>query len=182
MDFNRTGLPEKPLFTSAFAAGWGRFALLFPQKTEQIYLSGAGAMARLVFERGGDCRQLAVAACLAGPAVFSHQPDERVDKKVRDLAREIMKVEEAGMARLGAAVGHLCADARLFLQASAVMLLDRAAAEGGEESCNTYLEALALYSSARGGADIYRLDAHFERAARRAAALSDIGPHGFGRA
>ncbi len=140
-------------------------------------------MARLISERGGDCRQVAAAACLAGPAVFSSCPDARIDKKVRAFADHIMVVEQGGVQALSDKMPQLSADARLFLQVSAVMLLDRMAGEGTHDSAaahelqDSYIEALALYSCARGMVDTYKLDTRFEIAAMKVTTILESSSH-----
>jgi hypothetical protein len=130
-------------------------------------------MARLIAERGGDFRQVAAAACLAGPAAFSAQPDGRLDKRVVAFAGEIMAFEEDPSCILSA-------DARLFLQASAILLLEGMARE---KNCTTaelqksYAQALELYSLARGSRDLYRMDTLFEIAAMKATTLLEKGNH-----
>jgi len=172
MNFDQTGLPDRPIFRASFDAGWERHSA--SGGDEAAYLRGPVAMARLVQERGGDCRQAVAAACLAGPAAFSENPDLRLDKKILSFAREIMEagaVEESLLPRL---VPMMSSDARLFLQASAVLMLD--GLHDGDMQ-KTYIEALDLYSAARGTQDTYRLDTRFEIAAMKVTTLLEDRSH-----
>jgi hypothetical protein len=184
MNFAQTGLPERSLFHMAFEAGWEKFRIMFSHDlagAEARYLAGPVAMARLVLERGGDCRQVPAAACLAGPAVFCRYPDQRFDSRVLDFAQQIMKLEISEGKILPSAVAGLSPDAHLFLQVSAVMLLNQLVGEPAGKDAEvsssaldkSYEEALCLYSAARGAQDAFRLDTVFLIAAMKVTTVLD---------
>lgn len=161
MDFGQTGLPDRPLFRAAFDAGFDRACAA---GAAERYFSGPVAMARLIERHGGGNHRLAAAACLAGPAVFTREQDEGIDADIRDFACVIMAVESTDPRSWHAVIPSLSVDARLFLQASAVMSLDGVASE------TAYVLALDLYTSARGVKDAFGLDGVLGEAAMRAAA------------
>lgn len=176
MNFEQTGLPDRPLFRTAFGAGLERAGGDIAD-----YLSGPVALARLIYAHGGDCRQVAAAACLAGHAAFSSEPDPRLDQKVRDFAQQVVAIEAAGD-RADRMIPNLSPDARLFFQVSAIAVLDRTVAARSvpaDELQKTYAEALDLYSAARGSHDTYGLDTLFEIAAMKVTtALGGLGHSG----
>ena len=95
MDFQQTYLPESQIYREAFKAGWTHYLIQHDRNAdlaEQAYLKGPVAMARLIQEHGGDVRQIAAAACLAGPAVFSEHPAQWLDKRLVEFSREIRGV------------------------------------------------------------------------------------------
>jgi hypothetical protein len=178
MDFAQTGLPDKPLFRTAFSAGWKKYMALHDDMSVKDaaagYLRGPVAMARLIVERGGDCRCTAAAACLAAPAVFSGYPDGALDKKVVGFAQDVMSLEAKGARGLSSAMPALSADMRLFFQVSAIMLLDAMTEEEAPDHTvlnDAYADALGLYSAARGAVDTYSLDTRFEIAAMKVTTL-----------
>lgn len=180
MDFQQTGLPEKQLFRDAFKAGASKFFARFnkDETTAQArYLRGPVAMARMISEHGGECHQVAVAAALAGPAVFCEQPSPQLGHVLADFSREVRALE--GAPDLESVMPQVSGSARLFLQASAIMLLEQlAAAPAGEpQDQAAYTQALQLYSAARGMHDAYRLDTRFEIAAMKAVTVQDNQPH-----
>jgi hypothetical protein len=190
MEFQQTGLPDRQIFRHAFEAGWGRYLDQFdhdvPVATAQ-YVKGPVAMARLIFGHGGECRQVAAAACLAGPAIFCEKPQQWISKKLVDFSREVIRIDAANSNAEGR-IPKLSSDARLFLQASAIMLLEQlsdcrtCALDDREGHRKSYNEALKLYSAARGHLDTYRLDTRFEIAAMKGATALEAQPHVWARA
>jgi hypothetical protein len=184
MDFQQTCLPDTQIFREAFQAGWAQY---FAQHGRNralagaLYQKGPVAMARLIQEHGGESRQIAAAACLAGPAVFSEHPAQWLDKRLVEFSREIRGVGTTPPRDLYGIIPELSADARLFLQASAIMLMEQLSftAEQGPipEQYKSYTEALELYSCARGTQDLYRLDTRFEIAAMKATTVMEGQPH-----
>lgn len=191
MDFQQTSLPDKQIFRDAFNAGWATFKA--QQDTDEVlaaehYLRGPVAMAKLIFEHGGECRQVAAAACLAGPAVFSEHPAQWLNKKLVEFSRELRGVGTTPAGDLYGKIPALSGDARLLLQASAIMLLEHVTAQTakalatGEDCQRTYTQALELYSCARGTRDTFKLDTRFEIAAMKATTVMESQPHIWARA
>lgn len=186
MDFQQTGLPDKPVFRDAFEAGWASFLDRFAGDTQTAgkqYVRGPVAMARLICEHGGDCRQFAAAACLAGPAVFSEHPADWLNTKLVEFSREVKSMRTTcGHDFLGI-IPRQSGDARLFLQASAILLMEDLAdpVTGAQYSTQNaqkiYTEALELYSAARGAQDTYKLDTRFEIAAMKVTTVLESRPH-----
>lgn len=190
MNFEQTHMPDQPVFRDAFAAGWAKYQVLFSSSGELAsaqYLRGPVAMARLIAEHGGEGHEIAAAACLAGPAVFCETPMVSMNKALLDFSRVVraVDIEKPGdLRRLPSMNENL----RLFLQASAIMLLEQIADpvtgqryRGGERN-KTYDEALQLYSAARGGNDDFRLDTRFEIAAMKVTSVLDDQSHLWSRA
>jgi hypothetical protein len=183
MDFQRTYLPDTQIYREAFKAGWTVYLVQHDRDAAlatRQYLRGPVAMARLIQEHGGDVRQIAAAACLAGPAVFSEHPAHWLDKRLVEFSREIRSVGTTSPRDLYGIIPGLSADARLFLQASAIMLMEQLSvtAEIGPspEQYRGYTEALELYSCARGTQDVYKLDTRFEIAAMKATTVMEDQP------
>ena len=181
MDFQQTYLPESQIYREAFKAGWTHYLVQHDRDAglaEQAYLKGPVAMARMIQEHGGDVRQIAAAACLAGPAVFSEHPAQWLDKRLVEFSREIRGVGTTPPCDLYGIIPGLSADAKLFLQASAIMLMDHLwQAPPSPEQYRGYTEALELYSCARGTQDHYKLDTRFEIAAMKATTVMESQPH-----
>ncbi len=177
MNFEQTGLPDQPVFRDAFSAGWAKYPDMFDGNRELAasqYLRGPVAMARLIFGHGGDVHQLPAAACLAGPAVFSDQPSQSVNTRLHEFVSEIRMATSVG---LYAAIPEFSGAARLFCQASAILLLDQVADSvighkmSDEDRLKVYETAIKVYSAARGQQDTYILDTRFEVAMRKARAV-----------
>jgi len=176
MDFQQTCLPDQPVFRAAFDAGWSRYLAEFngnDRLASAQYMRGPVAMARLICEHGdGDGCLVAAAACLAGPAVFSDRP-ECMDHRLVEFSRQVRGIGSDPQA-LDGVISATPASVRIFLQASAILLLEQLADTvtsrryEGLESSRTYAEALRIYSVARGFQDSYRLDTRFEIAAMKA--------------
>jgi hypothetical protein len=186
MDFDKTGLPDKPVFRDAFRAGWARFLDRFDGDSitaGKQYQRGPIAMARLICEHGGDCRQFAAAACLAGPAVFSAQPADTLNAKLVEFSREVQSMRTTCEKAFLGKVPRQSGDARLFLQASAILLMEELADPltgprySAADAQKIYTEALELYSAARGGVDTYKLDTRFEIAAMKVTTVLESRPH-----
>lgn len=177
MNFEQTGLPDQPVFRDAFSAGWAKYPDMFEGNRELAasqYLRGPVAMARLIFGHGGDVHQLPAAACLAGPAVFSDHPAQGINPRLHEFVSEIRSATAVG---LYAAIPEFSGAARLFCQASAILLLDQVADPligrkmGDEERRQIYESAIKVYSASRGPHDTYDLDTRFEIAMRKARAV-----------
>lgn len=169
MDFHETGLPDKQIFRDAFAAGFARYvSARYGDRgaAAREYRRGPLAMARLIFGHGGECRQLAAAACLAGPSLFSLHPADRHSKRLVEFAHEVRGVDDVSASGFYARIPGLSGDARLFLQATAIMLLEHMAGEPCDP--RAYDEAFLIYSAARGDVDAFNLDTRFEIAAMKA--------------
>lgn len=181
MDFQQTYLPDGQIFREAFAAGWARYLSRFAHTAlaKEQYLRGPVAMARLIYEHGGKTREIAAAACLAGPAVFSERPDAWLNEELVEFSREIRGIGMSKPCDLYGKISALSADARLLLQASAIMLLEQIAGapESPEECTRGYTDALELYSAARGARDTFNLDTRFEIAAMKVTTVLDGQPH-----
>lgn len=187
MDFQQTGLPERAIFRDAFLSGWQKYQQLFaamdPQEVKIMYMRGPVTMAQLILERGGDCHQVAAAACLAGPAAFTQAPDTHLDPRILELSSQVRDVEMIGPDKLRKAVDGLSSDARLFLQVTAVVMLDRLTeTQVDKEAANddlqkVYDDTLQVYSIMRGAVDTYRLDTLFEIAAMKVTTLLDHYKH-----
>lgn len=180
MDFQQTNLPDRQMFREAFAAGWARYLSRFAHTAlaSEQYMRGPVAMARLIFEYGGEEREVAAAACLAGPAVFCGEPDGLLCEELLAFSREIGTVGETHSRDLYGKISGLSADARLMLQASAIMLLEQIVGSKGEppEECmKAYTGALELYSAARGAHDFFNLDTRFEIAAMKVTTVLEEG-------
>lgn len=186
MDFQQTGLPDKPVFRDAFDAGWSRFLDRFNGDVATAgkqYVRGPVAMARLICEHGGDCRQFAAAACLAGPAVFSEHPADWLNNKLVEFSREVKSMRTTCGNDFFGIIPRQSGDARLFLQASAILLMEELADPitgpqyNIENAQKIYTEALELYSAARGMQDTYKLDTRFEIAAMKVTTVLESRPH-----
>ncbi len=181
MDFQQTYLPDTQIYREAFKAGWTLYLVQHDRDADlamSSYLRGPVAMARLIQEHGGDVRQIAAAACLAGPAVFSEHPAQWLDKRLVEFSREIRGVGTTPPRDLYGIIPGLSADARVFLQASAIMLMEHLAqARPAPDQYRAYTEALELYSCARGTQDAYKLDTRFEIAAMKATMTMESQPH-----
>lgn len=186
MNFQQTGLPDSKMFQDAFKAGWPCFLARFdgdaPTARAQ-YMRGPVAMARLICEHGGDCRQVAAAACLAGPAVFSAEPADWLGSRLVEFSRGVTGMEKSSMQDFCGMIPRQSGDVRLFLQASAILLMEQLADPltgprfKRTEAQATYAEALEIYSAARGVHDIYRLDTRFEIAVMKVTTVLESRPH-----
>ena len=181
MDYKQTGLPDHKLLREAFNAGWQRFRVQAEKNgavhdaAEGEYLRGPVELARLILRHGGDCRMVPAAAGLAGPAAFSGKPSESLSQKIVSLAREVMQAEAGGESGFRHVALGLSPDARLFLQVSAIMFVDRlSSALVCDDAKEAYLEALKLYSAARGERDVFGLDTRFEVAMSKAQMALDL--------
>ena len=180
MNFEQTGLPAHRILKDAFNAGWLRFQSQVGRDgcadvhVSDDYLRGPVALARIILDHGGDCRMISAAAGLAGPAAFSGKPCDTLSFKVVDLAREVMRLQASDDDSFTAIALGLSADARLFLQASAIMFVDRLSVSADDDGRNTYIEALRLYGAARGPRDTFGLDTRFEIAAIKAQMALDL--------
>jgi hypothetical protein len=98
-----------------------------------------------------------------------------------EFSREIRGVGTTAPRDLYGIIPGLSADARLFLQSSAIMLMEQLlfTAEQGPvpEQYRAYTEALELYSCARGTHDTYKLDTRFEIAAMKVTTAMESQPH-----
>lgn len=186
MDFQQTGLPDLKIFKDAFRAGWPRYLDRFDgdaDKAAAQYLRGPVAMARLICEHGGDCRQVAAAACLAGPAVFSARPADWLNSKLVEFSRDVSGMETACARDFCGMIPRQSGDARLFFQASAILLMEQLADPvtgprySAQDAQKTYAEALEIYSAARGVRDTYKLDTRFEIAAMKVTTVLESRPH-----
>lgn len=181
MEFKQTSLPDRQMFREAFAAGWAVYAAQFAGTSAvQNYMQGPVAMARLIFEHGGETRQVAAAACLAGPALFSETPCGWLSARLTAFAKEVRGVGGLSAAALAGKIPTLSADARLLLQASSILLLEQLAKARPEQPqllSKTYAEALELYSLARGTGDLYKLDTRFEIAAMKVTTFMEGEAH-----
>ncbi len=165
MDFQETGLPDVELFREAFSEGWARYLARHSDDrgvAGQAYAKGPLAMARLIYGHGGECHQVAAAACLAGPSLFSLHPADRLNKRLVEFSHEVRAVNDNNAASLTSIIPGLSGTARLFLQASAIMLLESSDCESDRGI------AMTLYQAARGEKDAYSLDTRFEIAAMKA--------------
>lgn len=182
MDYTATKLPERDLLKQAFRAGFEQFSSRFAgddRRAEVAYQTGPVAMAQMIWEHGGECRHAAAAVCLAGPSVFTQQPSEWLSEKITDLSREVLGAETDDVRRLRAVVPTLSPDARLFLQVSAVHMLQQVAgmSSGAEDLRRTYFDCFEIYKAARGLKDTFNLDGKFEAAAATVNALiEDMRP------
>lgn len=186
MDFQQTGLPDTKVFHDAFNAGWMRYLERFNGDADMAraqYTRGPVAMARLIFEHGGDCRQDAAAACLAGPAIFSRRPAEWLSGRMVEFSREINRLQINTTQELCAALSRQSGGMRLFFQAGAILMMEQLADPvtgprySAADAQTTYAEALEIYSAARGTRDIYRLDTRFEIAAMKVTTVLPTRPH-----
>jgi hypothetical protein len=177
MNFEQTSLPDGQLFREAFAAGWASYLDRFaaPDLAAEQYIRGPVAMARLIYEHGGEERSVAASACLAGPAVFSSAP-EWLGQELSDFSREFKMIGEMEPRDLYGRMDEFSLDARVLLQASAIMLLEQlvtAPEECAQECMKIYTDSLELYSAARGRADMFKLDTRFEIAAMKVTTAVD---------
>lgn len=186
MHFQQTALPDTKIFHDAFKAGWTRYLERFDGDAVMAraqYTRGPVAMARLIFEHGGDCRQDAAAACLAGPAIFSQRPAEWLGGRMVEFSREISGLQVNTTQELCAALPRQSGGMRLFFQAGAILLMEQLADPvtgprySAAEAQKTYAEALEIYSTARGSRDTYRLDTRFEIAAMKVTTVLATRPH-----
>lgn len=182
MDFQLTSLPDGQIFREAFAAGWARYLTRFAHTdlAAEQYIRGPVAMARLIYEHGGPEHEIAAAACLAGPAVFSDSPDDWLDQRMVEFSREFQVIGQSSPGELYGKVSALSSDARLLLQASAIMLLEQlvtAPEDSAEECMKIYTDSLELYSAARGPVDNYKLDTKFEIAAMKVTTVIEGQAH-----
>jgi hypothetical protein len=180
MNFTDTHLPQLPIFETAFAAGYAHYMARYHGNDELAaasYVRGPVAMARLIFEHGGDCRQTAAAACLAGPAVFTISPQEGLHARLIDFSREICGFGVVSQDDFYGMIPTLSGDARLFFQASAIMLLEQVRDTADDDLEQVYTDALKLYSAARGDVDAYKLDTRFEIAAMKITSGLQNGSH-----
>lgn len=182
MDFEQTGLPGHKMLKDAFNAGWLRFQSQGHKNGGQTaevlddYLRGPVALARIILNHGGDCRMVSAAAGLAGPAAFSGSPCVNLNQKIVDLAGEVMRLNASDSDSFSSIALGLSVDARLFLQASAIMFVDRlsVSADVHGDGKAAYMDALRLYGAARGSRDTFGLDTRFEIAAIKAQMALDL--------
>lgn len=176
MNFLQTGLPDQPLFRGAFKAGLEKYIARFygdEMTATAQYASGPVAMARLIFGHAGKSAQAVAAACLAGPAVFSAKPDSGLHDRLLEFSQNIQRLGDLGAVDVCRKLPEMPADTRLFFQASAILLLEQIVDPVSswhytrEEKAQTYMEALDIYSAARGSVDAYSLDTRFEIAAMK---------------
>jgi hypothetical protein len=180
MDYQETGLPDKQLFREAFAAGWAKYTDLHGgdgAAASREYRRGPVAFARMIFGHGGDCRQLATAACLAGPSLFCASPAAGLHDSLREFSAEVRATDNCPPELLGRVIPRLSADARLFFQVTSIMHLEHLARQRDSASPRDYAEALDLYSAARGFTDAYRLDTRFEIAAMKVTTILEGKSH-----
>lgn len=180
MDFAQTGLPDQPLFRGAFKAGMNKYIARFygdEMTAAAQYAAGPVAMARLIFGHAGKTGQAVAAACLAGPAVFTAQPDSGLHGKLLGFSRELQRLGGLEPEDICKKLPEQPSETRLFFQASAILLLEQIVdpVSGWHytlaEKKQTYLEALDIYSVARGARDEYSLDTRFEIAAMKVMAV-----------
>lgn len=173
MDFRDTGLPNTPLFQETLKSGWEKCQ----SGGADGYMNGPVAMAKMIAEHGGECRHVAAATALAARAVFTEDPSDALAEKVRSLAVEILTCNFNDRRVVTDIVPQLSADAKIFLQASAIMLLEQIVHEENKTPDvrrQMQRAATEIYSAARGEVDTYKLDTRFEIAAMKAAiALGD---------
>ena len=177
MNFSATYLPDKAVFQNAFSSGWSRYLTLHAddEKSASLaYMRGPVAMARLIVLHGGECREVAAAACLAGPSLFSISPADGLSSRLYHFSHELKRVDDAGSPEI---IDSLSGDVRIFLQASAIMLLEHHALHAGKTTAEIYREALQLYSAARGANDVYKMDTRFEIAAMKATTFMENPAH-----
>lgn len=186
MEFQQTGLPDSKLFREAFRAGWPKYLDRFEGNKDLAvsqYLRGPVAMARLICEHGGDCRQVAAAACLAGPAVFSAHPEDGLNSRLVAFSREVTRMKTTCSRDFCGIIPRQSVDTRVFLQASAILLLEQIADPvtgphfSVAEAQKIYAEALEIYSAARGAQDTFKLDTCFEIAAMKVTTVLETRPN-----
>lgn len=186
MEFQQTGLPDTKLFRDAFGAGWTKYLDRFEndaQTASAQYLRGPVAMARLICEHGGDCRQVAAAACLAGPAVFSAQPADWLNNRLVEFSRDVTGMKPSCTRDFCGILPRQSGDMRLFFQASAILMMEQLAdpVTGPRyvqaDARRIYADALEIYSAARGTQDVYKLDTRFEIAAMKVTTVLESRPH-----
>ncbi|MGE3624689.1 MAG: hypothetical protein AB7H77_12575 [Bdellovibrionales bacterium] len=175
MQFELTGLPDQPIFRDAFKAGWTKYLQLFSGQENNAakqFAKGPVSMARLIADHGGETRYAAAAACLAGPALFCDKPSG-VDARLCAFSAEIKKLNDMSPVQQREEVAKQNGDVRLFFQASAILLMEHLADAvlskrfPDADRKRSYTDALQLYTAARGGQDVYKLDTRFEIAAMK---------------
>lgn len=190
MNFMQTGLPDQPLFRGAFKAGMGKYIARFygdEMTAAAQYAAGPVAMARLIFGHAGQDGQAVAAACLAGPAVFTAQPDSGLHGKLLDFSKELQSLGSLEAEEVCRKLPEQPSEIRLFFQASAILLLEQIVdpVSGWHyslaEKQQTYLEALDIYSVARGAEDEYSLDTRFEIAAMKVMTVLEKASQSSGR-
>lgn len=174
MNFEDTGLPGSEIFKDAFAAGWAHYFTRYNDdfvQATRFYSRGPLAMARLIHQHGGQGHDVAAAASLAGPALFSKSPLPWLTRHFGPFYQEINRVNVNSTKALSDVLPGLSDTARVFLQSAAVMLLEHVATGCENYSCQQkrqmYLEAVELYSISRGSRDNFKLDGCFEESAAR---------------
>lgn len=186
MNFQQTGLPDTALFQDAFKAGWAKYLDRFEGDIETAgaqYARGPVAMARLICEHGGDCRQVAAAACLAGPAVFSSQPADWLNNRLLAFSRDVTGMQTSCTHDFCGVIPRQSGDMRLFFQASAILMMEQLADPvtgpryAQSDAQRVYADALEIYSAARGTQDAYKLDTRFEIAAMKVTTVLESRPH-----
>lgn len=186
MNFQQTGLPDTALFQDAFKAGWAKYLDRFEGNIETAgaqYARGPVAMARLICEHGGDCRQVAAAACLAGPAVFSSQPADWLNNRLLAFSRDVTGMQTSCTRDFCGVIPRQSGDMRLFFQASAILMMEQLADPvtgpryAQSDAQRVYADALEIYSAARGTQDAYKLDTRFEIAAMKVTTVLESRPH-----
>ena len=181
MEFQATALPDERLFRDAFNAGWEKYLQVINTDAvtaAQEYMRGPVAMAKLILEHGGDCHQVAAAAALAGPALFTKFPSQWLDQRLTKFSSDILEANNCPDDMLGSVIPRLSSSARLFFQATSILMLEQLA-RGHEDSVghSAYTEALDIYSIARGSYDVYRLDGRFEIAAMKVTSVLENPSH-----
>ncbi|MBW7909756.1 MAG: hypothetical protein H3C49_00545 [Alphaproteobacteria bacterium] len=186
MNFQQTGLPDTALFQDAFKAGWAKYLDRFEGDIETAgaqYARGPVAMSRLICEHGGDCRQVAAAACLAGPAVFSSQPADWLNNRLLAFSRDVTGMQTSCTRDFCGVIPRQSGDMRLFFQASAILMMEQLADPvtgpryAQSDAQRVYADALEIYSAARGTQDAYKLDTRFEIAAMKVTTVLESRPH-----
>ncbi len=92
------------------------------------------------------------------------------------MSREFKRIGELEPRELYGRMDHFTLDARVLLQASAIMLLEQlvtAPEECAQECMKIYTDSLELYSVARGRDDAFKLDTRFEIAAMKVTTAVD---------
>jgi len=184
MQYQKTGLPNNKMLVNAFQSGWDRFQKQSCRQDfqeianiEEAYLKGPAAIAKVIFEYGGDCRVISVAASLAGPAAFSECPDALLDHRVIQLAQHVLDIDADDTDELTEKMVELSPEEKLFLQASAVVSLETLGQElqiDLPEAQESFMNSLKLYGVARGDRDVFNLDTRFELAVRKARTVITI--------
>lgn len=168
MEFIQTELPDRHILRQSYVAGWSRYQARFcndDARARPAYVQGPLAMARLVCEHAGESRDVVAAVSLAGPAVFSHHPVQGLNAKLYELSGELMGIGiENDPSMFCQVVPLLSVNARLFLQASAVIMMESMATQAATQKVDfgQHHDTVSLYSAARGGVDTFGLDTRFE--------------------